>query len=311
MNNTRVTVYGASGRQGLAQIRQLLAQGFSVRAVTRSPERFNSPEYRGVSCLQANYNDLDSLIEASEDTDAVFFTHPMFEDAINVSSHILRVGQAAKTAGVKHLVYNTSSWGPDEPCGQPAYDTNLERENIFAASGVPLTVIRPVLFMDNLLTNWVKPGLVNEGLYQYPHSPTMAANWICLDDVAKFMIAAITREDMIGERIIVGGPEALLPEQVASLLSTAMGKPITFDHITPRQFGERMYDIFSHVSPLDRETYASSMDAFYTHVNDTNGKPFKVDMGPVLERIPIELTSFESWAKEQDWTLHSDGPSGG
>ena len=311
MNKKIVTVFGASGRQGLAQIRQLRAQDYAVRAVTRSPERFQGPEFEGVSPLCANYNDLDSLIKACKGASGIFFTHPMFEDALNVNKHIARVGQAAKAANVNRLVYNTSSWVPDEPCGDPSYDGNLIRENIFADSGVPLTVIRPVLFMDNLLTNWVKPGLINEACYRYPHAPTMAANWICLDDVAKFMIAALESDAMIGERLVIGGPERLLPEQVASTLSEAIGKPITFEYITPRQFGEHMYELFGSVSPLDREAYATAMDGFYTFNNKLNGAPFQVDMKPVLERFPIKLTLLSEWAKQQDWTLRDDGPSGG
>lgn len=311
MGNRVVTVFGASGRQGLAQIRQLLAQGYGVRAVTRSPERFSGQEYEGASAVTADYNDAASLRTACAGADAVFFTHPMFEDAIHVNDHILRVGQAANAAGVKRLVYNTSSWVPDEPCGQLAYDTNLQRENIFAASGVPLTVIRPVLFMDNLLTHWVKPGLVNQGLYQYPHAPTMAANWISLDDVAKFMIAAIERDDLIGERILVGGPEALKPADVASILSDALGKTITFDYITPLQFGHRMYDLFGDVSPLDRDVYAAAMDDFYTYVNERDGYTFRVDIAQLLERIPIALTPMREWATQQDWVLREGGPSGG
>jgi uncharacterized protein YbjT (DUF2867 family) len=311
MKNKTVTVFGASGRQGLAQVRQLRAQGFWVRAITRAPERFHGPEFEGVTTVRADYNNLESLVLACENADGVFFTHPMFEDAINVNDHIARVGQAAKQAGVKRLIYNTSSWVPDEPCGQPAYDMNLERETIFAASGVPLTTIRPVIFMDNLLTNWVKPGLVNDGLYKYPHAPTMAASWICLDDVAKFMIAALNRDDLIGERILIGGPEALLPEQVASELTKAMGTNVSFEYITPRQFGELMYGLFGDVSPIDRESYVTAMDDFYTYNNELDGRPFQVDMKPVLERIPIELTPLAEWAKRQNWTLSTDGPSGG
>jgi uncharacterized protein YbjT (DUF2867 family) len=311
MENKTVTVFGASGRQGLAQVRQLLAQGFWVRAVTRSPERFYTQEFEGVSAVRADYNDLNSLIKACENADGVFFTHPMFEDAIHVNDHIARVGEAAKEAGVKRLIYNTSSWVPDTPCGEPNYDGNLVRENIFAASGVPLTVIRPVLFMDNLLTNWVKPGLVNDGLYKYPHEPTMKANWICLDDVAKFMIAALNRDDLIGERLVIGGPEALRPEEIASTLSEALGKTITFEYVTPRHYGELMHDLFADVSPLDRESYATALDDFYIFNNKANGRPFQVDMKPVLERIPIQLTSLAEWAKTQDWVMRDDGPSGG
>jgi len=241
----------------------------------------------------------------------VFFTHPMFEDAIHVNDHIARVGEAAREAGVKRLVYNTSSWVPDTPCGEPNYDGNLVREDIFAKCGVPLTVIRPVLFMDNLLTNWVKPALISEGVYRYPHEPTMKANWICLDDVARFMIAALIRDDLIGERIVIGGPQALRPREVASVLSDALGKTIRFEYITPRQYGELMYDVFRDISPLSLEEYASALEQFYIYNNETKGRAFLVDMKPVLERIPIELTPLAKWAKQQDWVLCEDGPSGG
>jgi hypothetical protein len=200
---------------------------------------------------------------------------------------------------------------PDAPCGEPNYDGNLIREELFAASGVPLTVIRPVLFMDNLLTNWVKPGLVHDGCYRYPHGATMRANWICLDDVARFMIAALGREDLIGERIVIGGPEALSPDEVAATLSQAIGKTIRFEYITPRHYGELMYDLFSDVSPLSREEYATALEGFYVYNNDTHGRAFLVDMAPVLERIPIKLTPLYEWAEMQDWELHDDGPSGG
>ena len=241
----------------------------------------------------------------------MFFTHPMFEDSINVNEHIRRVAKAALDTGVTRLVYNTSSWVPDQPCGQIAYDTNLERENIFAASGVPLTVIRPVLFMDNLLTNWVKPGLVKDSIYRYPHGPTMGANWISLDDVARFMIGSLDREDTLGDRIVIGGPETLLPSEVAEVLSKSLGKPIHYEYITPRQFGEVMYDLFGAVSPLDRNTYAAAMDDFYTFMNDMDGRQFQVNMAPVLERMPLKLTTLAEWAEQQDWSLRNDGPSGG
>jgi hypothetical protein len=154
-------------------------------------------------------------------------------------------------------------------------------------------------------------GSSRRGFYKYPHEPTMKANWICLDDVAKFMIAALNRDDLIGERIVIGGPQALLPGEIASTLSQALGKPISFEYITPLHYGELVHDLFSDVFPLDRESYAAALDDFYIYNNKTNGRSFLVDMRPVLERIPIELTPLADWAKEQDWVLRDEGPSGG
>ncbi|MBK7284060.1 MAG: hypothetical protein IPI83_06490 [Sphingomonadales bacterium] len=73
--------------------------------------------------------------------------------------------------------------------------------------------------MDNLLTNWARPFIVNEGRYVYPHNPQLEANWISLDDVAKFMLASIERPDMEGAWINIGGPERLRGKQVAQFLT--------------------------------------------------------------------------------------------
>ena len=32
-------------------------------------------------------------------------------------------------------------------------------------------------------------------------------------------------------------------------------------------------------------------------------KPFKVEMGPVLERIPIGMETMEQWAARREWRL--------
>jgi hypothetical protein len=73
--------------------------------------------------------------------------------------------------------------------------------------------------------------------------------------------------------------------------------------MTPREFGERMYDVFAEVSGLDRETYVSALEHHYEFKNETN--PFRVDTAPVLERIPVELTRMRDWLRLQDWSLES------
>ena len=53
-----VTVFSASGRPGLAQVRQLLLAGYKVRAVTRESKRLEN--FDGIEIVSADYNDPDS-----------------------------------------------------------------------------------------------------------------------------------------------------------------------------------------------------------------------------------------------------------
>ena len=68
---TLVTVLSASGRPGLAQVRQLLKAGYSVRATTRNPERMS--KFDGIEVVSADYNDPDSIYEACVGADTVFY----------------------------------------------------------------------------------------------------------------------------------------------------------------------------------------------------------------------------------------------
>ena len=296
---TRVAVSSASGRPGLAQVRQLRRSGFGVRAITRQVRP--NPAFAGLEVVAADLNDTRSLVRACTGADIVFFTSPSFAEGARAVEHAARVGEAAVAAGVERLVHNTTSWHPDAPIGVPSMDVAYEKTRALRDSGAPLTVVRPSLFMDNLLTRWVKPYLVETGEFSYPHRPDLDVSWICLDDVARLMIGTLASDEFVGETLDVGGREMLRPTEVAQLLGEVLGRPIVYRQITPREFGERMYDVFAEVSGLDRETYVSALERHYEFKNETN--PFRVDMAPVLERIPIELTRMRDWLRLQDWSL--------
>ncbi|MEM7569213.1 MAG: NmrA family NAD(P)-binding protein [Pseudomonadota bacterium] len=309
-----VAVFGASGRQGIAQINALLAAGYWPRGLMRDPAKFPGTVPDGLALMAADYKDEASLERAMAGADAVFLTPPSFTEVAQGFDHAVRVASIAAKQGVKRLVLNTSMFVPDEPLGEPIYDGRLALENALEATGVPLTVFRPVLFMDNLLTDWVKPKLNSDNTFVYPHGPHMQANWISLDDVGKFMTAALADESLVGERLVIGGPQTLQPADVAAILSKALSREIQYEHSTPRAFAETINALFADVLDLPREMHIQSIDDFYTYNNQSNLKPMVVDMAPVLARLPVELESLEDWAKRQDWTApegDSNRPIGG
>ena len=131
------------------------------------------------------------------------------------------------------------------------------------------------------------------------------------------MIAALERDDLIGRAMVIGGPEVLTPQRIADTLSGHLGRSIKPKTLTPKEFAIRMADIFEGVSDIGREDYIAAMQGFYEYNNENkdNLNPFKVDMEDVLEEIPIKLTTFSEWVKQQDWVpIDEDDittPSGG
>lgn len=301
-----VAVTCASGRMGQAQVRQLLAAGYDPRAISRSWKGAKD-EFRDVKAVGADFGDVESLRSAFEGTDVIFNTIPSFA-AANSFQYARNVVEGAKAAGVKRIIHNSAMWAPNEPCGEPLYDLVLELENVFADSGMDVTIFRPVLFMDNLLTRFQKPNLVEKGLYRYCQKPGLVATWISMDDLAKFMVAAIDRDDLIGRRIEVGGPEALPIEDVVTTLSEVLKRPVTYEYESPRDLGERMHGILGLGDQFPKEAYAAMMDSFYTFNNESPLEPFQTDMKPVLAEIPVQMTTLREWALQQDWSLNTKGP---
>ena len=310
---TLVTVFGASGRMGQAQVRQLLLAGYQVRAITRKKGDFKD---ENVTEDTAEYKDPESLDNAIKGSDAAFYNKPSFEQVTKMIDFCAAVGAAAARADIR-LIYQTAAYAPDDEIGQYNYDRVLATERALKQGGAKTTIFRPVLFMDNTLTKWARNDIIENDEFAYPHKEGLQANWICLDDVAKFMIAALERDDLIGRAMVIGGPEVLTPQRIADTLSGHLGRSIKPKTLTPKEFAIRMADIFEGVSDIGREDYIAAMQGFYEYNNENtdNLNPFKVEMDDVLEEIPIKLTTFSEWVKQQDWVPIDDDdittPSGG
>lgn len=312
-----ITVVGASGRQGMAQVRQALAAGYDVRALSRQDDPFAGAKIDGVERVDVRPLDLydpESYPAAFEGSDYIFYTHPLqarADRAVLVGD----VGKAGAAAGVKRVVWNTSSWIPDKPGDAHTYAGNTAGINALWRSGAPGTVFGSVLFMDNLLTNWARPFIVNEGRYVYPHNPALEANWISLDDVAKFMLASLERPDMEGAWLNIGGPERLRGKDVTAVLSNTLKKPIKYDPCTPQEFGDYLVTAAGEdMAPELREGFSAGIAAFYDYNNSAPTRPFEVDMDHVYERFPEldgKLEPLQAWADRQDWSESNHRPAFG
>jgi uncharacterized protein YbjT (DUF2867 family) len=306
MTDKMVVVFGASSRQGQAQVGEALAVGHHVRAATRNPAIFAGSKEAALEVVPADYLDPASLDDVCRGAQVVFFQPPQFGGPDTIRTQVDNVAAAAKRADVELAVYNSTMWAPDEPCGEPGYDNVLALENLFVSHGSPVVVFRPVLFMDNLQTLFAKPALVGEGVYRYCHRPGLMATWISLEDVAKFMVAAIDRPDLIGERLVIGGPERLAIEEVLAILSPLVGKTIQHEFVEPRAFGAHLADALQMPTGAERDGFIDYFDGFYTFNNYSPRTPFEAhDMDAVLKRLPVAMKPFRQWAAEQDWSVES------
>ncbi|MEU5697147.1 NmrA/HSCARG family protein [Actinosynnema sp. NPDC020468] len=158
-----VLVTGATGSQGGSTARALLEADWSVRALVRdvdAPAARLLAE-RGATLVRGDQLDRASLDAAVRGVDGVFSVQPTGQSVEDQEAEVrmgVNVADAAHAAGVRHLVY-TSVGGVESGHGPSFWDTKLRIERHLTDLGLPTTVLRPVMFMENHLRGpWAATG---------------------------------------------------------------------------------------------------------------------------------------------------------
>lgn len=296
---TRVVVFGASGVQGAAQVAALVRAGHHPIAVSRTPKCVQI-DGRSVETFAADFSDKEALREVLEGPEAVFLNFPStsFQVSEPVIAGARNIRQAIETSSTVQLaVLNTSMPVPEEKDGIRARDDRVEIRAILRDGGLPVISIQPVVFLDNLLEGWAYPSIAEKQTVVYCHKPGLEVSWICHHDVAQLMIAAISRPDLAGRNIPVGGPQTVCLEQLAEQLSIGWDRPMAFENQTVDAFCEKISAAMKDRAGIDTDRIVKQMHKAYTYYNEAPEKPFKIDMSHTLGELPVKLTPLAEWAR--------------
>lgn len=298
----KVLVLGASGDQGLPLMDALKGASFDVVAGVRRADALAGTRHAGTPTAHADILDEDSLARAMDGVDALAMHLPFEFDRARAAGYGARIGAAARRSGLRKIVFNTSCFVADRDLGLSAHDGRRDIEAAIAASGADYVVIRPVVFMDNMLRIWSKPSIVNSSIFAYPASPTLKISWICLEDVSAFMTEALRHDELKSERILVGGPEALVGDEVAERLSEAAGRTIRFESMSPDAYASKMSLLVTGSPDVEPHGMYDRMAQFYRWYNAQPVSPLAVDLASALAKLPIRPTHLVDWARRQDWS---------
>ena len=297
----KILVYGATGDQGLPLIDELLKNGYKVRAASRNPDDFNAYNPDDVEAVKADLFDIESLRNASKDIDGIAMNLPFVFDKEIAKTWGENITRSGYDAGIKKIVFNTSCYVAPNDNGLAAHDGRRAIEKAMEESGMEYVVIRSMVFMDNLTRFWSKPSITNNNTFAYPCSPELKISWVCLEDVAKFMVASLSSSSMKADKIYVGGPEILLGKEVAERFSRALGREIIFKSLEPQNFAGAMSKLVTGSEVYEDQSIYGGMAAFYSWYNQQNPSPLAVDMNPLYKSLNLKPTYFEDWIKSHNW----------
>ncbi|MEY4055431.1 MAG: hypothetical protein RL519_766 [Pseudomonadota bacterium] len=297
----RILVLGATGDQGHPLLFRLMAAGMTPVAALRNPEALSGTEFGHVETVTANIYDRQSMIEAAEGTDAIAAHLPFVFDRALAKQMGENIAGAARANGLQKIVFHTSCHVEDHDIGDPAHDGRREIEAAIAASGCDYVILESRVFMDNMIRSWNKPSIVTKGVFAYPAKPDLRISWICLDDVAAFMVEALERSDLPSGRYRIGGPEALVGNEVAAILSEVAGKTVRFQSLTPDEFASAMSLLVTGSAEVEPHSIYDGMARFYRWYNAQPVSPLVVDPAEMARHFRHRPVGLEEWARRQDW----------
>jgi uncharacterized protein YbjT (DUF2867 family) len=229
MNNKIIAVTGATGQQGGAVSRKLLADGWKVRALTRD---VNKPAAQALAEAGAELfvGDMDSssdLAAAFQGAYGVFSVQNFWLPNVGFEGEIQQgknVADAAKAAGVQHLVYS-SVGSAQRGMGQKHFESKWMIEQYIHTLDIPYTILRPVFFMDN--HNWSRAYILSGTFTGMGLRPEKGVQSIAVEDIGVFAALAFADpSEFLGKTIELAGDE-LTEAQTAEVFSKVTGRPVT------------------------------------------------------------------------------------
>jgi uncharacterized protein YbjT (DUF2867 family) len=273
-----ILVSGITGQQGGAVARRLVADGWRVRGLTRDPEaaRARAARELGVELVAGDMTDASSLSGALSGVYGVFAMATPFEKGMqNEVAQGTTLGDAAAAAGVRHYVYSSVA-GADRRTGIPHFETKAAVEAHLKDIGLPLTIVRPVYFMENLVT--LGAQRTDQGLIvPVPMQQTTKLQMISVEDVAAIIAIVFARpEEFIGRAFDIAADELTYPEATRAL-SAAIGEPVRYVQVSWQAMRDQSEDLYLMYDWFERTGY-------------------DVDIAEVRELHP-GLLGFDAWVK--------------
>jgi uncharacterized protein YbjT (DUF2867 family) len=220
-----ILVTAATAPVGRSIVEQLVAAHQDVRALTRDPAKVDLPA--GAEVVAGDLSDPASLSAAFTDVSAVFLLAavPGFAPAFL---------QAAKTAGVRRVVFQSSGAVDDTADVQPnpiaVFHYDIERQ--IKDSGLEWTFLRlEVASADALQWAFDVPGQLKTGdVVRGPYGQA-AGSPIHPADFAAVAIAALTEDAHSGKIYHLTGPRSLTHIEQIELIGAALGRQLRYQEL--------------------------------------------------------------------------------
>jgi len=208
MTSKIAAVTGATGFVGRHLVRELLAQGFHVQALTRRPISKNEPETDHITWIEGDLEKPEALGQLVDKADIVFHLAGLIKaknkaDFNRINSQTVQnlLAQISQSSHKPHFIL-LSSLAARERYLSPYAESKRRGEEILMEYGAdfPWTILRPpgIYGPEDMETLKIFKA-VTAGFAPLPGGQHNKASWIYAPDLARAMIAVCGVQDCFGQ----------------------------------------------------------------------------------------------------------------
>ena len=224
-----IAITGATGQLGRLVINKLKEKMWSteIAALVRSPENASDLGVGGVR--KADYDRSETLDTALAGVDTLLLISSS-EVGKRAAQH-RNVIEAAKKAGVKHVIYTSLLHADTSPLDLA--EEHRATETDLKASGIPFTILRNGWYTENYTGSI--PGALAGGAFLGSAGEGKISS-AAREDFAEAAVAVLTGSGHEGKTYELAGDEAYTLSDLAAEISSQTGKGIIYENLSEADY---------------------------------------------------------------------------
>ncbi len=292
MTIQRLLVFGATGTQGHPVVEAAVEAGFEVRAACRDLQIAEEQLPGRVDKVAADLLDAEQVRAAVAGTDALFFHLPTMPNLPESTRIVDNVLAASRAEGLERIVFTTSGYcGEAMPPGPFVSSMRRLCERLLS-SDQPVVILRPSLYLANLVWPHIIREIRDHGRLSYPPLPVdHRISWTATEDQGRVAVACLTA-DVVGEELDIASPEALTGPELGQLLAEVYRREVHFAPVASDAF-------VSGLSQLTGSAHTATVIAsvYEGYASVEGGLMIGSDM--LERRLGVKLTPVSHWVRNR------------
>ncbi|KZS38719.1 NmrA family transcriptional regulator [Aquimarina aggregata] len=290
----KIFVTGATGFQGGNIAKALLDDNHKVITLKRDLTS-GMPVMPGVEVIKGGLENKESLIEVIKGTQAAVYSFPLIFDIDLAKTYTKNFIAAAKQENVELIIFNTTFYLPTKETGFLALDMKVAMKELFDNSDLNVITLVPDIYLDNIAAPWSIPVILENKIVPYPIASNKKLPWISHFDLAKYVAKAVTKPELAGQTLPIGG-NLVTGKEITSAISSKIDQSLDFIEVPVNEFEEQLKPGFGEVG-------AREISNLYRFVEQNHSDFINKDFQKTNELLGISPQSISDWVASVNWNV--------